>query len=203
MAQIGKDYYEDLTAEGFAGLLDAFARGEVPRPGPQNGRFASEPLGRADDADRQPRTVDANASVTLAERLGDTVARIIGDEPSPRTAVAGMPKRPRIDAARARATMARRWRRCGPAGLAAPRGAGPDDLKLIKGVGPVLEAMLHRLGYFHFDQIAPGRRRRSPGSTRISKASTGGSPARAGSSRPGELAEEGETPHAQERIRDE
>ena len=29
MAQIGKDYYEDLTAEGFAGLLDAFARGKV------------------------------------------------------------------------------------------------------------------------------------------------------------------------------
>ena len=41
-----------------------------------------------------------------------------------------------------------------PAGLAAPRGAGPDDLKLIKGVGPVLEEMLHRLGFFHFDQIA-------------------------------------------------
>ena len=45
MAQIGKDYYEDLTAEGFAAILDALARGEVPRPGPQNGRFASEPLG--------------------------------------------------------------------------------------------------------------------------------------------------------------
>ena len=45
MAQIGKDYYEDLTAEGFETILDGFARGEVPRPGPQNGRFASEPIG--------------------------------------------------------------------------------------------------------------------------------------------------------------
>jgi NADH-quinone oxidoreductase subunit E len=45
MAQIGKDYYEDLTADRLADLLDAFARGEVPRPGPQNGRFASEPAG--------------------------------------------------------------------------------------------------------------------------------------------------------------
>src|SRR6056297_1911889 len=45
MAQIGKDYYEDLTAETFAGLLDALARGEVPAPGPQQGRFASEPAG--------------------------------------------------------------------------------------------------------------------------------------------------------------
>ena len=40
-----------------------------------------------------------------------------------------------------------------PAGLAAPNGQA-DDLKLIKGVGPVLEALLHRLGYFHFEQIA-------------------------------------------------
>ena len=43
MAQIGKDYYEDLTPEGFAGLIDAMSAGEVPLPGPQNGRYASEP----------------------------------------------------------------------------------------------------------------------------------------------------------------
>ena len=53
MAQIGKDYYEDLTAEGFAAILDAFARGEVPRPGPQNGRFSSEPLGGLTSLDRR------------------------------------------------------------------------------------------------------------------------------------------------------
>ena len=41
-----------------------------------------------------------------------------------------------------------------PVGLAAPRGQGADDLKLIKGVGPVLERMLHDLGYFHFEQVA-------------------------------------------------
>ncbi len=43
MAQIGKDYYEDLTAERLAAILDELAAGEVPVPGPQNGRFASEP----------------------------------------------------------------------------------------------------------------------------------------------------------------
>ncbi len=32
MVQIGKDYYEDLTPESFAGLLDAFVAGEVPLP---------------------------------------------------------------------------------------------------------------------------------------------------------------------------
>ena len=44
MAQIGKDYFEDLTAEGFAKMLDDMAAGIVPLPGPQNGRYASEPL---------------------------------------------------------------------------------------------------------------------------------------------------------------
>ena len=41
-----------------------------------------------------------------------------------------------------------------PAGLTAARGGKPDDLKVIKGVGPKLEALLHSMGYFHFDQIA-------------------------------------------------
>src|SRR6056297_2841110 len=37
MAQVGKDYYEDLTPEGFAGLIDALAAGEVPRRGASTG----------------------------------------------------------------------------------------------------------------------------------------------------------------------
>lgn len=41
-----------------------------------------------------------------------------------------------------------------PAGLAAPRNGVPDDLKLIKGIGPALEKICHSLGYYHFDQIA-------------------------------------------------
>lgn len=41
-----------------------------------------------------------------------------------------------------------------PAGLSAARAGGPDNLKLIKGVGPVLEELCNKLGYFHFDQIA-------------------------------------------------
>ncbi len=41
-----------------------------------------------------------------------------------------------------------------PAMLAKPRAGGPDDLKLIWGVGPKLEAMLHKMGVFHFDQVA-------------------------------------------------
>jgi len=79
MAQIGKDYYEDLTAERFGAMLDALARGEVPRPGSQTGRFASEPAGGLTSLGETPRDEAANASVTLALALGDTVARITGE----------------------------------------------------------------------------------------------------------------------------
>ncbi|MFN3644879.1 MAG: hypothetical protein ACK4TB_18380, partial [Gemmobacter sp.] len=41
-----------------------------------------------------------------------------------------------------------------PAGLSGARGGKADDLKQIKGIGPKMEAMLHGMGYFHFDQIA-------------------------------------------------
>jgi predicted flap endonuclease-1-like 5' DNA nuclease len=41
--------------------------------------------------------------------------------------------------------------------LTAARDGKPDDLKAIKGVGPKLEAMLHRMGVFHFDQVASWR----------------------------------------------
>lgn len=41
-----------------------------------------------------------------------------------------------------------------PKGLKAARGGKADDLKLISGVGPKLEALCNKLGFFHFDQIA-------------------------------------------------
>ena len=40
-----------------------------------------------------------------------------------------------------------------PAGLAAAQGA-PDDLKVIKGIGPQNEERLNRLGIWHFAQVA-------------------------------------------------
>ncbi len=41
-----------------------------------------------------------------------------------------------------------------PAGLVSPRGGRADDLKLIRGIGKQNEGHLHRLGIWHFDQIA-------------------------------------------------
>jgi NADH-quinone oxidoreductase subunit E len=45
MAQINADYYEDLTPESFEKILDEFAAGRTPRPGPQIDRQLSAPVG--------------------------------------------------------------------------------------------------------------------------------------------------------------
>lgn len=80
MVQIGKDYYEDLTAEKLSALIDALAAGQVPVPGPQNGRFSSEPLGGPVALASVERAEKMNASATLAVRQRDTVKRIDGTE---------------------------------------------------------------------------------------------------------------------------
>lgn len=38
--------------------------------------------------------------------------------------------------------------------LAAPRDGKADNLRLLRGIGPRLEKILHSMGVFHFDQIA-------------------------------------------------
>lgn len=81
VVQIGKDFYEDLTAEKLSELIDAFASGAVPAPGPQNGRFSSEPLGGPSSLAALKGTGDQyNASVSRAVALGETVKRIDGTE---------------------------------------------------------------------------------------------------------------------------
>ncbi|CAE6355808.1 unnamed protein product [Rhizoctonia solani] len=42
MLAMNDDFYEDLTPETTKKILDAFARGEKPKPGPQSGRHTSE-----------------------------------------------------------------------------------------------------------------------------------------------------------------
>ena len=93
MAQIGKDYYEDLTPESFAAILDRLSKGEVPVPGSQIGRFASEPSVGLTSL-KGDAFHEANASVTLATEIGDTVKRIDGTEVPLRTPWTGAPDAP-------------------------------------------------------------------------------------------------------------
>ncbi|WP_375173519.1 NADH-quinone oxidoreductase subunit E [Pseudooceanicola sp.] len=81
MAQIGKDYYEDLTTEKLREILTDLGNGKVPVPGPQNGRYAAEPLkGLTSLTEYDSGRTQYNASVALATDIGDTVKRIDGTE---------------------------------------------------------------------------------------------------------------------------
>jgi NADH-quinone oxidoreductase subunit E len=161
MAQIGKDYYEDLTAEKLAALLDEFAAGRVPVPGPQNGRYAAEPLkGLTTLTDHESGRTRYNASVQLAVDIGDTVKRIDGSEVplvTPWIAVAAKdaPEPPKANVTKvAPEPAAPAAEEAAPLILSAARDGKGDDLKVIVGIGPKLEALLHDLGFWHFDQIA-------------------------------------------------
>ena len=81
MVQIGKDYYEDLTADSLNEILEEFAAGGIPEPGSRTGRFSSEPAsGVTTLKEFQSDGVARNAAVTLALKHGDTVRRIGGPE---------------------------------------------------------------------------------------------------------------------------
>ena len=81
MAQIGKDYYEDLTTEKLAWIIDEMAAGRVPVPGPQNGRYAAEPLkGLTSLTAHDSGRTQYNGAVQLAVDIGDTIKRIDGTE---------------------------------------------------------------------------------------------------------------------------
>ena len=80
MAQIGKDYYEDLTPESLESLIDRMSAGEVPVPGSQSGRFASEPATGLTSLTDAEGFESANASVALATEIGETLKRIDGTE---------------------------------------------------------------------------------------------------------------------------
>ncbi|UWQ05651.1 NADH-quinone oxidoreductase subunit E [Aliiroseovarius crassostreae] len=191
MAQIGKDYFEDLTAEGFAKMIDEMAAGTVPVPGPQNGRYGAEPLaGLTSLTEFESGKAQYNASVQLATDIGDSIKRIDGTEvplstpwlgknatgakvAPPKAAEAGKPANQQKKAAKpaaakaekaapaqkakadkAEAPAATTGEAKKPRVMKAPRKAGADDLKQLKGVGPKLEQTLNDLGFWHFDQIA-------------------------------------------------
>jgi NADH-quinone oxidoreductase subunit E len=61
MAQINDHYFEDLTAETMAQIIDDFAAGKTPKPGSRVGRHSSEPQGGAKVL-TDPRLYDGSAA---------------------------------------------------------------------------------------------------------------------------------------------
>ncbi|WP_313136893.1 NADH-quinone oxidoreductase subunit NuoE [Paracoccus jeotgali] len=165
MAQIGKDYYEDLTAEKLAALIDDMAAGQVPQPGPQNGRFSSEAMGGPTALTDLAGTGPAhNASVTLALELGDTLKRIDGTEAPILTPWRRSPEKNPDDgedtgpddvpADAQNDDPGEILKARPPRALDAPRDGAGDDLTHIKGLDATAQELLNELGVHHFDQIA-------------------------------------------------
>ena len=161
MAQIGKDFYEDLTTERLTEIIDELAAGKVPVPGPQNGRYAAEPLnGLTTLTEHESGRTQYNASVQLACDIGDTVKRIDGTEVPMTTPWLGgkVSKAANSTPVKKPATKTKVAKTSNqpakPKVMKAPRKSGADDLKMIKGIGPKLEKLVNGLGFFHYDQVA-------------------------------------------------
>jgi len=184
MVLIGDDTYEDLTPESFERVLDALAKGETPKPGPQNGRQFSAPIGGDTTLTDSPISVPHLPVSTATEPAAAVEPAKIQDAPAP------MAPRPTADAAAdivapakdseplaaaeelavaEEAEISAKLAKLGkdatpeqkadavgtrPQGLAVPRADKGDNLQRIKGIGRVNEQKLNALGIFHFDQIA-------------------------------------------------
>jgi NADH-quinone oxidoreductase subunit E len=91
MAQINKDYYEDLTPESLEWILVNLKAGRKVEPGPQNGRQASAPLGgptTLTDQNEEPEKEDALVGAAQTDRE----AKRPGEAASQREA--SVPKQP-------------------------------------------------------------------------------------------------------------
>lgn len=116
MVQINFDYYEDLTPENFRALLDDLRHGRPTKPGPQNGRSGSEPLGGGETlkdpalydgtvigaGDWQTRVTEqrkaaaeaaaAKAAAETAAKAAEATPAAVETKPASETAAAGRPK---------------------------------------------------------------------------------------------------------------
>lgn len=184
MVMIGKDTYEDLTPERLEEIIDTFAAGNGAsvKVGPQIDRHLSSPEGGpttllsdvavtrtwvdkaattapADGATvppseaARPKSTDAETNAALktpatAPKASAKNAKAAEVQPLSGTADSEPAPKPAAEAV-VKPSLTDKNR---PAGIEKP--AAPDDLKMISGVGPKIEATLHEIGIFTFAQIA-------------------------------------------------
>ncbi len=108
---------------------------------------------------KPPTSPDPAAAPAAATATSDTPAAAPAAAKAAKAPLAKAAKAPAAKAAKAPAAKAASVAADGkPATLTAARASGPDDLKLLKGVGPALEKTLNELGFYHFDQVAAWRK---------------------------------------------
>ena len=144
MAQIGKDYFEDLSEETLCQIIDNLGADELPTPGPQNGRFASEPKqGLTSLMKYESGRTKFNGSVQMAYDLKDTIKRIDGTETELVTPWLKVGKKK---------TMQSVMRK--PKILKSPKKSVPSDLSSLSGLGEKAKIILNRLGIFYIVQVS-------------------------------------------------
>ena len=183
MIQIWKDTYEDLTPAILENLIDDIAADKAIKPGPQNGRQLSAPMGaltsltdkslyannrtftrvEAPPPPAAPAPAATMPPVVVAPPAAPVPPVVIAPVAAPIAAkpvVTLIPKpvnkvgeTPKPVAVKALPVKVKNADGS-PELLKKPRSGKGDDLKLIWGVGPALEKMLQKMGVWHFDQIA-------------------------------------------------
>ena len=177
MIQVGEKVYEDLTPERFEEIIDEIAAGKDPKPGPQNGRTSSEPLGgptTLTDASILDRGSDAEALIAAAKAGGQrqeaaparksdegiATSADVGTAPGggangKKAAAASEAKEDATSEEAVSAAIAdlEKVEEKEPQLFTEPP-AEADDLKMISGIGPKIEKILHDLGIYTFAQIA-------------------------------------------------
>lgn len=180
MVMIFKDAYEDLTPERLAEIIDAFeaGKGDTIKPGPQSERANSEPINgltsltedldykkigletrkASDEAAAQAKAeAEAKAAQEAKTVAPSNTARPVTSAPET-SPVLKEPSNVKVansqedDVSIKTNPDAKLDDNNRPQAMERPEVI--DDLKLISGIGPKIETILHELGVFTFKQIS-------------------------------------------------
>ena len=160
MVMIFKDAYEDLTPERLEEIIDLFeaGKGDTVKPGPQIDRVFSAPIGEltslTEDVERKKSAKAQAAKADAATVPPSNAAKPVTHALATNPAIESPSKVKASAAAEEKASVESRPAddRNRPAGIARPDAV--DDLKMISGVGPKIEEILHGLGIYTYAQVA-------------------------------------------------
>lgn len=149
MVMVFKDTYEDLTPERFEEMIDEFEAGKEVKTGPQIDRQFAAPEGGAvtlqDVPAKKPAARKPAAKAATKASAPKPTAKEKAEKP-------GADVKTPSKSAKKSAAKADSEQMKAPL-FEAPEGQ-KDDLKLISGVGPVLEGKLNDLGITTYAQVA-------------------------------------------------
>ena len=163
MIMVFKDTYEDLSPERLEEIIDAFEAGDGDKvkTGPQIDRIFSAPFGgltaltsdpnvskkKAASRRKTAKTTEKKPAAKAAP--AKTATKKTAAKKTPTKALKAVAKVPPKSAKAVAADVLEDKNR--PKAISKPKQV--DDLKLISGVGPKLEGVLHSLGIYTFAQV--------------------------------------------------